>query len=166
MHSYQSLAHRKHHLPLRPLLCCGSYYFSCSFCRCFFVCGFFCRCFLISLPLSSCFCRLQLSLSCRFHISCSCRQPLSQLLLWLFQQLQLPLSFLLQLQLLLPFSFLLQYRSGLNTALTRLWRLRFPVFSLRLKPLSSLLLRSFSICFGLPCLCRRFRCRLFSLLLL
>ncbi len=50
---YQSLAHRKYHLPLRQLLL--QRFFSCCFCRCrFFVCGgFFCPAFLSAAAFSA-----------------------------------------------------------------------------------------------------------------
>ena len=91
------------------------------------------------------FCRLQLSLLPLSYQLQPFQQPLSsQLLPWLFQQLQLPLSFLLQLQLLLPLplsSSAPQRLPRLFSALRlRLWRLLLLLFSSRLQPLSSLLL--------------------------
>lgn len=146
VHSYQSLAHRKYHLPLRQLCCSG---FSAAALQLpLFVCGgFFCRCFLISCCLfcsrfSAAFCRLQLSLLPLSYQLQPFQQPLSsQLLRLAFQQLQLPLSFLLQLQLLLP----LLLSSSAPQQLPRLFcasaaalAASASAFSSHLQPLSSL----------------------------
>ncbi len=154
VHSYQSLAHRKYHLPLRPLLLQRLFQLQLLPLPLFFVCGgFFLPLLSYQLlpfqqPLFSAafFCRLQLSLLPLSYQLQPFQQPLSsQLLLWLFQQLQLPLSFLLQLQLLLP----LPLSSSVPQRLPRLFFCASAAalaasasafFSLRLQPLSSLLL--------------------------
>ncbi len=133
-----------------------------------FVCSSFCRCFLISC------CLFSSRFFCCFFVGCSflcCRftyqlqpfqQPLSsQLLPWLFQQLQLPLSSCFSCSCFCRFRFLLQRRS---CCLGFCASAGFRGFCLSSRVCSRFLrcFRSFSIRFGLRfSICRRFRCRLF-----
>ncbi len=155
---YQSLAHRKYHLPLRPLLL--QRFFSCSFCRCrFFVCGgFFCAAFLSAAAFSAAafsaaFLSLQLSLL-----------PLSYQL----QPFQQPLFLSFCFGFFSSFScrFLSCFAAAASAASAfffsaaaaasafsalrlRLWRLLLLLFSLRRSRFLRCFFRSFSICFGL-----------------
>ncbi len=152
------LAHRKYHLPLRPLLL--QRLFRCSFCRCrFFVCGgFFCRCFLSAAAFSAA------AFSAAFLSAAASLLPLSYQL----QPFQQPLSSQLCFGFFSSFScrFLSCFSCSASAASAfffsaaaaasaffwlrlRLWRLLLLLFSLRLQPLLRCFFRSFSICFGL-----------------
>ena len=121
--------------------------FSCAFAAAFCLRGFFCRCFisccLFRSRASAAFCRLQLSLPLSLSAAAFSAAAFFSSFCFGFQQLQLPLSFLLQLQLLLP----LPLSSSVPQRLPRLFcasaaalAASASAFSLRLQPLSSLLL--------------------------
>ena len=149
VHSYQSLAHRKYHLPLRPLLLQRLFQLQ------LLPLPLFClrRLFLPLLsyqllpfqqPLFCCFLSAAASLLPLSYQLQPFQQPLSsQLLLWLFSSFSCRFLSCFSCSCFCRFRFLLQCRSGcprLFCASAAALAASASAFSLRLQPLSSLLL--------------------------
>ncbi len=177
VHSYQSLAHRKYHLPLRQL-CCSGFSAAAFAAAAFCLRRLFCRCFLISCCLFSsrffcCFLSAAAFSAAAFLSAAAFQQPLSSLSFCLGFFSSFGCRFLSCFSCFCRFSF----SSSAPQQQPRLF-LRFDCgfggfcfcfFSSRLPPpLSSLLLPQLlasASAFAFS-ICRRFRCRLFRLLLL